>query len=136
MRFAQIGRQSYEHHVKKTKGGSFPLFSDTTGTPVTKDAQESLIFLLLRLQMVYSLKAARHETGKYGYLDQGGRAMYSGILGLARALYVLWDSLSGGLHQLIREDPRFAVLPCGLVNGCSIWSDLILIQALGGSGVV
>jgi len=136
MRFAQIGRQSYEYHAKKRKKGVFPPFSDTTGTPVTKDVQESLVFLLLRLQMAYSLKAAKHETGKYEYLNQGGSAIYSGILGLARALYVLWDSLSGDLHQLIKEDPRFAVLPCGLVNGCSIWSDLILIQALGGSGVV
>lgn len=136
MSFANTGRQAYEHYAKKKKGSRLPSFSDITVTEVTEDVQESLIFLLLRLQMAYSLKAARYETGKYEYLGQEGSAIFSGILGLARALYVLWDSASGNLHQLIREDPRFEVLPCGLVEGRSIWSDLILIQALEGSGVI
>ncbi len=132
MRSANMRHETYDLFVKKHK--DMPRFEDIPIVSVDS-ALEALIFLLLRLQMAYSLKAARHDTGKYEYLEKGGgQPIYAGILGLARALYVLWDS--GNLAILIKEDPHFEILPCGLIGDCSVWSDLILLRAMHGSGVI
>src|SRR6185295_3418252 len=111
--------ETYNLYAKKA---GLPPYSSLTVDPPSDGAQEALVFLLLRLQMAYSLKAARHSTGKHEYLDKGGPALFSGILVLARALYILWDTPHGNFDQLIRQEGSFDVLPCGLAGESSIWS--------------
>lgn len=107
------------------------------------DVVEGLIALLFRMQLTYSLQAARTKD-KYGYYrSRGGRDFVGACQKLAKALYLQWDAPAGTTGgQVVKGKLR--VLPCGRWSGPStqaagktsppastypVWSDQILVQA-------
>ncbi|MFL6260782.1 MAG: hypothetical protein ACJ76Y_13800 [Thermoanaerobaculia bacterium] len=98
---------------------------------------ESLISILFRLQIAYSIQAGQHPNGKFDFFfRKEGASIVTGIETIAKALYVASDAFGGGFQSLLKEDPHFTVLPCGLIGNTSVWSDLILVRALSGSGAI
>jgi hypothetical protein len=100
---------------------------------------EGLIALLFRLQVVYSLDAARHARNRYAdYYQHGGKEYVGLVQELARALYLRWDSQLGGVGGFVmnNEDPDRAwrVMPCGRLveDGISesVWNDQLLLDTL------
>jgi hypothetical protein len=109
-----------------------------TPGPPTAEVLDGLVALLFRLQIAYSLRAGDWGTGKAMFHENGGAAICRNIAEIARLLYILWDNRRGAMKNLLLEDRDFRVFPCGLVGGdggVSVWSDLILLEAIRGTGV-
>jgi hypothetical protein len=107
------------------------------GAP-TGPTLDGLIALLFRLQIAYSLKAGLFQGDKDVYFLKEGFPYCNGISDLARELYCLWSRPRGALADMVRRNAGFKVFPCGMVggkDGVSVWSDAILLEAMGGAGV-
>jgi hypothetical protein len=96
---------------------------------------DGLIALLLRLQLLYTLRASNYiGTGglgtKFDYLMDRGYAFVDDCQAIARQLYAR-DRRSAMHNYARRED--WKVFPCARFDDTSVWADQILIEAVAGA---
>lgn len=113
------------------------------------DVLESLIWLLYRLMLAYTVLPDRFGIGKvefyYQFKDGLGGVLVRQVMRLAAHLFAAWDGAGrGDFASMIREamksgtDLQFPVLPCGIEflegasedDGLPVWGDLLLLEIL------
>lgn len=112
---------------------------ERNATDLSSEVLEGLIALLFRLQVAYSLDAARHARDRYAdYYRDGGFFYVDLCQKLARALYIRWDAELGGMGDIVRpgedDEMEWRVMPCGRLEEHgqweSVWNDQLLLDTV------
>lgn len=146
----QAFRNPSDYEARRAAVGSDPHrpgllpWEKVAEAPASKATLEALIALLFRMQIAYRyLVPPGVPLLEFSHGD--GLPYIDGTRVLAQGLYVLWDQLRSGIvGQMVINGTISEVLPVGFVGrapgatsgGHPVWGDLILAQAIEGSGAL
>ena len=142
-------RDDYEERRAAFAAGDDPHpgllpWEEVAAAPASKAALEALVALLFRVQVAYRYLVPP-GVPLLDFSQGDGVPFIDGTRVLAQGLYVLWDQLRSGIvSQMVVNGTISEVLPVGFVGrapgamsgGHPVWGDLILRQAIAGSGAL
>jgi hypothetical protein len=146
----QAFRNPSDYEERRAAAGSGPRgpgllpWEEVAAAPASKAALEALIALLFRVQVAYRYLVPP-GVPLLDFSHGDGLPYIDGTRVLAQGLYVLWDQLRSGIvGQMVVNGTISEVLPVGFVGrapgatsgGHPVWGDLILAQAIEGSGAL